>query len=189
MGRWTRPLRIALTHTRTVCTLPSMTILMRCRFGLKVRLVMPVTLRPTPPKYFALPRRAYLLPLTGFLPVMAHCMPMAQFLSRKYNAQKNQYSNDTRIDKPRGPRRAGRQVEHCLSSGSPALSLFQINTYNYRATRTTSTSTHKPAFFTQAISGHGFGALFGRFGDLFKWALDSGRCSGIVVVLFGSKWG
>src|SRR2546430_12213632 len=50
---------------------------MRCRFGEKVRLVMPVVLRPTPPKYFALPRRVIWLPITGFLPQTAHSWPMS----------------------------------------------------------------------------------------------------------------
>src|SRR2546429_9809181 len=50
---------------------------MRCRFGKNVRLVMPVVLRPTPPKYFALPRRVIWLPITGFLPQTAHSWPMS----------------------------------------------------------------------------------------------------------------
>src|SRR5436309_1107892 len=66
-----------LTATRIVFTVPLISTLTRCRFGLNLRLVMPVTLRPTPPRYFALPRRRILLPRTGFLPVIAQCIPIA----------------------------------------------------------------------------------------------------------------
>src|SRR5262245_291046 len=62
---------------------------MRCRFGLKVRLVLPVTLRPTPPRYLALPRRAYWLPPDFLFPVMAHCWPMTRdpFARRRLSAE------------------------------------------------------------------------------------------------------
>ena len=36
----------------------SISIFTRCRLGRNRRLVLPVTLRPTPPRYLALPRRA-----------------------------------------------------------------------------------------------------------------------------------
>src|SRR5262245_52790526 len=75
-GFFTSPLRMALTATRIVLTVPLISTLTRCRFGRNRRLVVPVILRPTPPRYFALPRYRFLLPLTGFLPVIAHCMPM-----------------------------------------------------------------------------------------------------------------
>src|SRR5205807_5518814 len=76
-GRWTRPLRMHWTQTRLCWTVPLLsTTLMFCRLGRNTRRLMPVTLRPTPPRYLALPRRAYWLPSTGFFPQMAHCMPM-----------------------------------------------------------------------------------------------------------------
>src|SRR5581483_3163698 len=74
------PLRMALTATRIVLTVPLISTFTRWRFGLNRRLVMPVTFRPTPPRYLALPRRRILLPPTGFLPVIAHCMPMTTVL-------------------------------------------------------------------------------------------------------------
>src|SRR5262245_64997707 len=67
---------MAETATRTRTFLPSISMRIFCRFGLKRRLVMPVTLRPTPPRYLALPRRRILLPPTGFFPVIKHCMPI-----------------------------------------------------------------------------------------------------------------
>src|SRR4051794_25482305 len=70
------PLRMALTATRIVLTSPSTSTFTRCRFGKNRRLVVPVIFRPTPPRYLALPRYRFLLPPTGFLPVIAHCMPM-----------------------------------------------------------------------------------------------------------------
>src|SRR5262245_47664004 len=39
---------------------------------------MPVILRPMPPRYLALPRRQIWLPLAGFLPHTAHCVPMTR---------------------------------------------------------------------------------------------------------------
>src|SRR3954451_9499901 len=55
-GFTTRPclIALALTFTRTIW--PSMTARTFWMFGLNVRAVMPVTLVPTPPRYFALPR-------------------------------------------------------------------------------------------------------------------------------------
>ena len=44
----------------------------RCKFGLNCRLVMPVTLVPTPPRYFALPRIVTVLPTAGPLPQTSH---------------------------------------------------------------------------------------------------------------------
>src|SRR5438309_5181549 len=71
---------MALTATRIVFTVPSISTLTRWRLGLNLRLVTPVTLRPTPPRYLALPRRRILLPPTGFFPVIAHCIPIARHL-------------------------------------------------------------------------------------------------------------
>ena len=39
-----------------------------CRFGRNVRREIPVTLVPTPPRYFALPRVVTWLPVTGLRP-------------------------------------------------------------------------------------------------------------------------
>src|SRR5262249_35074676 len=47
---------------------PSIVTRTRCRFGLNWRRLMPVTLVPTPPRYFALPRSVIELPMTGPLP-------------------------------------------------------------------------------------------------------------------------
>src|SRR5579885_893739 len=77
---------------------------MRCRFGEKVRLVMPVVLRPTPPRYFALPRRVIWLPITGFLPQTAHSMPMSVALIQSpegTSAEREQYSDAGGPDKTR----------------------------------------------------------------------------------------
>jgi hypothetical protein len=40
-----------------------------CRFGLKVRFLTDVVLMPTPPRYFALPRRLMTFPEEVFAPV------------------------------------------------------------------------------------------------------------------------
>src|SRR5262249_40960748 len=76
VGRLTLPLRMHWTQTRWRLTVPLMSIWMFWRLGRKVRRLMPVTLRPTPPRYLALPRRAYLFPKTGFFPQIAHCIPI-----------------------------------------------------------------------------------------------------------------
>src|SRR3954471_16893427 len=68
------------THTRNFLTEPPTWHWMVCKFGLNTRLLMPVGLRPTPPRYFALPRQVIWLPTTGFLPQTSHCMPMADIL-------------------------------------------------------------------------------------------------------------
>src|SRR5438093_875947 len=58
VGRFTRPERMQATQTRSVWTDPPTWHCMRWRFGRNVRRLMPVTLRPMPPRYLALPRRA-----------------------------------------------------------------------------------------------------------------------------------
>jgi hypothetical protein len=45
-----------------------------CKFGLNCRFEIPVTLVPTPPKYFALPRIVTRFPITGPLPQTSHCL-------------------------------------------------------------------------------------------------------------------
>lgn len=65
---------MALAETLIRQTLPSITARTFWMFGLNLRLDIPVTLRPTPPRYLALPRRAMLLPDTVFLPVNAHTL-------------------------------------------------------------------------------------------------------------------
>src|SRR5262245_48534954 len=87
---------MAETATRTRTFLPSISMRIFCRFGLKRRLVMPVTLRPTPPRYLALPRRRILLPPTGFLPVIAHCIPIADSFSF---SQRRNYMEPRSFDK------------------------------------------------------------------------------------------
>jgi hypothetical protein len=62
-------MRIALAETLIRRTFPSTIARTFCMLGLNFLLVLPVTLRPTPPKYLALPRRAILLPELVFLPV------------------------------------------------------------------------------------------------------------------------
>ena len=42
----------------------------------EMRRVIPVILRPTPPRYFALPRRQIWFPSAGFFPHTLHCMPI-----------------------------------------------------------------------------------------------------------------
>src|SRR5262249_42665932 len=64
------------TQTRARFVSPLISTWMRWRLGLKDRRLMPGTLRPMPPGYFALPRRQIWLPSTGFLPQTAHCIPM-----------------------------------------------------------------------------------------------------------------
>ena len=56
IGFATRPLRIRLTGTKRRTTLPSSTTRILCRFWRNRRRVMPVVLRPLPPRYLALPR-------------------------------------------------------------------------------------------------------------------------------------
>ncbi len=68
-GLTTSPIRIALAETLIRQTLPSTTARTFWMFGLNLRRVTPVTFRPTPPRYLALPRRAMLLPLRVFRPV------------------------------------------------------------------------------------------------------------------------
>ena len=54
------------TQTRIVLTSPlGKLALMDCKLGIKRRLVIPVTLVPTPPKYLALPRVSTALPTIG----------------------------------------------------------------------------------------------------------------------------
>src|SRR5262245_29151106 len=55
-GRWTRPLRMHWAQTRDRLVSPSTTTLMRWRFGLNIRLLVPVIFLPTPPRYLAFPR-------------------------------------------------------------------------------------------------------------------------------------
>ncbi len=82
-GLMISPLRMASVETLIRTTLPSMTARTLWIFGLNVRLVFDVTFRPTPPRYFALPRRLYRRPAVVFLPVSAHCRGI--FLTPKSN--------------------------------------------------------------------------------------------------------
>ena len=52
--------------------LPSIMVWVVCMLGTKRRNVEPVTLCPTPPLLFAIPRRLMDLPLTGFFPQIEH---------------------------------------------------------------------------------------------------------------------
>src|SRR3990172_2006335 len=54
---------MALAETLTLHTFPSMTARTFCMLALNLRFVMPVILRPTPPRYLALPRRQMFFPL------------------------------------------------------------------------------------------------------------------------------
>src|SRR5262245_29157977 len=49
-----------------------------CRFGLNCRRAMPVTLVPTPPKYFFLPRVVTRFPNWAVFPQVAHCRAIAR---------------------------------------------------------------------------------------------------------------
>ena len=49
----------------------------RCKFGLNCRRAMPVTLVPTPPKYFALPRVVTRFPMLADLPQTPHARAIA----------------------------------------------------------------------------------------------------------------
>ena len=60
---------MALADTFTRVTLPLTTARTFWMFGLKRLRVIPVIFLPTPPKYFALPRRTILFPKTVFFPV------------------------------------------------------------------------------------------------------------------------
>jgi len=62
----TKPLRNALALTLILTTCPSTTARTFWIFGLNLRLVMPVTLVPTPPRYLALPRWVIWLPKVVF---------------------------------------------------------------------------------------------------------------------------
>lgn len=63
------PIRMALVETFTLTTRPSITARTRWMFGLNFRLLRPVILRPTPPRYLALPRRVIEPPARVVLPV------------------------------------------------------------------------------------------------------------------------
>ena len=63
------PMRMAFVETLIRQMRPSMTARTRWIFGLNLRLVLPVTLVPTPPRYLALPRWVYCRPLGVRLPV------------------------------------------------------------------------------------------------------------------------
>jgi hypothetical protein len=64
-----RPLRMHCTQTFMDLFSPfGRQALIVCRFGMKRRLVIPVTLVPTPPKYLALPRISTEFPTCGPLP-------------------------------------------------------------------------------------------------------------------------
>src|SRR5262249_59160711 len=80
---------------------------MRWRLGRNVRRLMPVTLRPTPPRYFALPRRAIWLPSTGFLPQTSHCIPIAHLGPRTWRRMvlKRNLSIAARQEETRRPER------------------------------------------------------------------------------------
>ena len=62
IGLITKPERIARVLTNTRFGAPSIITETRWRFGLKVRLVTLVVLRPMPPRYLALPRMVIRLP-------------------------------------------------------------------------------------------------------------------------------
>lgn len=73
MGNWkgrfrtdlrTAPLRIHCVQTRIVFVVPfAVVTLMRCKFGLNLRRVIPVILVPTPPKRLGFPRVSTELPI------------------------------------------------------------------------------------------------------------------------------
>ena len=66
---FTAPLRMQRVQTRAVRFVPlGVVIWIVCRLGRNVRREMPVTLVPTPPRYFALPRVVIWLPVTGLRP-------------------------------------------------------------------------------------------------------------------------
>src|SRR6185503_1597856 len=68
----------------TVLLVPlGVVILIRCKFGLNSRRLMPVTFVPTPPRYLALPRVVIWLPTLGFFLQMSHWLPMADHLRRR----------------------------------------------------------------------------------------------------------
>src|SRR3954462_14617318 len=87
-------------HTSSALWLPlAVETFTRCRFGLNVRRVMPVTFVPTPPKYFFLPRVVTWLPSCRPLPQTSHCRAIAYLdrsnqLSRKCQLIETRKYND-----------------------------------------------------------------------------------------------
>ena len=63
---------MALAETLILQALPLTMARTFCRFGLNVRLLMLVIFLPTPPRYFAFPRRVIERPNRVFLPVNGH---------------------------------------------------------------------------------------------------------------------
>lgn len=60
---------------------------MFCKFGVKRRLVIPVILVPTPPKYFALPRVSTWLPTDADLPQTSQALDMFHLKFNEINGQ------------------------------------------------------------------------------------------------------
>ena len=75
---WIFPLRIQLVQTRLRTTLSPSCTRMLCRFNLNCRLVIPVVLRPFPPRYLGFPRSSFLFPRPGFLSQILHCCDISQ---------------------------------------------------------------------------------------------------------------
>src|SRR3954451_17518903 len=80
------PLRMHCVQTSSALWLPfAVETFTRCRLGLNVRRLMPVTFVPTPPKYFFLPRVVTRLPICALLPHIPHCRAIAYLVSIDLN--------------------------------------------------------------------------------------------------------
>src|SRR5690606_21458654 len=103
MALRTRPDRMHCVQTRTVLAPPpSAATLTRCRFGLNLRRAIPVTLVPTPPRYFALPRVSTVFPICEDLPHTSHTLaisysvPSRQFWTFPLAIETRDYSRPAR---------------------------------------------------------------------------------------------
>ena len=89
----TAPLRRHCVHTRIDFRVPLGVLTCTfCKFGLNVRREIPVTLVPTPPRYFALPRCVIELPIAGFFPHTSHARAMVSLPSRALESKNRKLS-------------------------------------------------------------------------------------------------
>src|SRR6476620_9765577 len=91
LGRVVRNLERSLAHNLCDATAAATLRadehrLMAAVCGRDVRRLMPVTLVPTPPKYFCLPRVVTRLPICALLPHTPHCRAIAHLVSLDRNS-------------------------------------------------------------------------------------------------------